>query len=116
MVVLLVFFPSSFDARAYHPILQHAQPSTMADATKKEDDVVVSQDVVQQDDLERTPPTEEDWKTLREVPGTIPWAAFLVIVIEFCERFTYYGISGPFQNYVQFPDPGECKRSYILGY
>lgn len=88
----------------------------MADATKKEDDVVVSQDVVQQDDLERTPPTEEDWKTLREVPGTIPWAAFLVIVIEFCERFTYYGISGPFQNYVQFPDPGECKRSYILGY
>lgn len=81
----------------------------MADA-KKEDDIVV-QNVYQVDDQERIAPTEEDWKTLREVPGTVPWAAFLVIVIEFCERFTYYGVSGPFQNYIQFPDPGECKLS-----
>lgn len=54
-------------------------------------------------------PTEEDWKTLREVADRIPFSAFLVIIIEFCERFTYYGLIGPFQNYIQFPDPGHCK-------
>ncbi|KAI8139324.1 POT family-domain-containing protein [Fennellomyces sp. T-0311] len=52
-------------------------------------------------------PTEEDWKNLREVPDSVPITAYLVILIEFCERFTYYGLSGPFQNYIQYPDPGE---------
>ena len=54
-------------------------------------------------------PTEEEWKELREVPDAVPFSAFLVILIEFCERFTYYGITGPFQNYIQQPDPGHCK-------
>ena len=54
-------------------------------------------------------PTEEEWAQLPEVSDTIPKAAFLVILIEFCERFTYYGLSGPFQNYIQNPDPGSCK-------
>ncbi|KAI8388761.1 POT family-domain-containing protein [Radiomyces spectabilis] len=53
-----------------------------------------------------TAPTEEDWETLPEVADTLPKAAYLVILIEFCERFTYYGLSGPFQNYIQHPDPG----------
>jgi POT family proton-dependent oligopeptide transporter len=30
----------------------------------------------------------------------------LIVVCEFCERFAFYGISGPFQNYIQFPVPG----------
>ncbi|KAM3587215.1 peptide transporter ptr2 [Umbelopsis sp. WA50703] len=50
-------------------------------------------------------PTEEEWGTLREVADNIPISAFLVILIEFCERFTYYGLSGPFQNYIQYPAP-----------
>ncbi|KAI7901093.1 POT family-domain-containing protein [Cokeromyces recurvatus] len=50
-------------------------------------------------------PTEEEWKELPEVSDTIPKAAFLVILIEFCERFTYNGLSGPFQNYIQNPAP-----------
>lgn len=48
-------------------------------------------------------PTDEDWKTLREVADVIPKSAYLVILIEFCERFTYYGLTGPFQNYIQNP-------------
>lgn len=59
-------------------------------------------------------PTEEEYKTLREVSDKIPYAAYLVILIEFCERFTYYGLSGPFQNYIQYPDPGECKSLYLF--
>lgn len=46
-------------------------------------------------------PTEEERATLRCVSDKLPWAAFLVAVIELCERFAYYGLSGPFQNYIQ---------------
>lgn len=54
-------------------------------------------------------PTEEEWSQLREVSDVIPKSAFLVILVEFCERFTYYGLSGPFQNYIQNPNPPSCK-------
>ncbi|KAI8343335.1 POT family-domain-containing protein [Chlamydoabsidia padenii] len=48
-------------------------------------------------------PTDQDWKSLREVSDVVPKSAYLVILIEFCERFTYYGLTGPFQNYIQNP-------------
>jgi len=56
-----------------------------------------------QDEEQHAEPTDEDWKTLREVADDVPKSAYLVILIEFCERFTYYGLSGPFQNYIQNP-------------
>ena len=58
-------------------------------------------------------PTAEEWAELREVSDAIPKAAFLVILVEFCERFTYYGLSGPFQNYVQSPEPPSCRHTSI---
>jgi len=60
-------------------------------------------------DTEGPEPTDEDWAELPEVSDAIPKAAFLVILVEFCERFTYYGLSGPFQNYIQNPAPASCK-------
>jgi proton-dependent oligopeptide transporter, POT family len=48
-------------------------------------------------------PTEEEKTSLVHVPETLPWSAWLVAIIEFCERFTYYGVSGIFQNYIQQP-------------
>ncbi|PSN69745.1 putative MFS peptide transporter Ptr2 [Corynespora cassiicola Philippines] len=51
-------------------------------------------------------PTEEEKKTLRHVGEPLPKAAFLVAIVELCERFTYYGASGIFQNYVQRPLDG----------
>ncbi|KAG2230799.1 hypothetical protein INT48_008740 [Thamnidium elegans] len=59
----------------------------------------------QDETVEGPEPTEQDWKELTEVSDKIPKAAFLVILIEFCERFTYYGLSGPFQNYIQHENP-----------
>lgn len=59
-------------------------------------------------------PTEKDWKELREVADAIPKSAFLVILLEFCERFTYYGLSGPFQNYIQQPAPESCKQKFLI--
>ncbi|CAG8784755.1 4295_t:CDS:2, partial [Racocetra persica] len=52
-------------------------------------------------------PSIKDLSTLRKVAGRIPTAAWFIILCELCERFTYYGVSGPFQNYIQFPPPVE---------
>ncbi|KAI8085799.1 POT family-domain-containing protein [Gilbertella persicaria] len=60
---------------------------------------------VENDNLAGPEPTAEEWKELPEVSDDIPKSAFLVILIEFCERFTYYGLTGPFQNYIQYPSP-----------
>jgi len=51
-------------------------------------------------------PTTEELNTLQHISDRIPFAAWLIVVCEFCERFAFYGISGPFQNYIQFPVPG----------
>lgn len=58
-------------------------------------------------------PTEEDYKNLQIVSDHIPKAAYLVILIEFCERFTFYGLTGPFQNYIQNPAPPSCKYIHL---
>lgn len=51
-------------------------------------------------------PTEEDLRTLRKVSDKLPWSAFLVAIIELAERFAYYGLQGPFQNYISKPYKG----------
>ena len=45
-------------------------------------------------------PTAYENISFRRVPDKLPWSAFLVAVVELCERFTFYGLSGPFQNYI----------------
>ncbi|KAJ2363840.1 peptide transporter ptr2, partial [Coemansia sp. RSA 2607] len=42
-----------------------------------------------------------DMGTLRRVADRIPPAAIFIVLTELAERFTYYGITGPFQNYIQ---------------
>ncbi|EFR05005.1 peptide transporter PTR2-A [Nannizzia gypsea CBS 118893] len=62
-------------------------------------------------------PTKEDLATLRKVAGKLPWSAFLVAVVELCERFAYYGLNGPFQNYMQhkYKDPSGVPGAIGLG-
>lgn len=36
-------------------------------------------------------PTEEELHSLRRITGKIPWTAYTVAFVEFCERFSYYG-------------------------
>ncbi|KAJ4303591.1 ATP-dependent DNA helicase chl1 [Kalmusia sp. IMI 367209] len=52
-------------------------------------------------------PTVDDFATLPKVSDKLPWGAFLVAIVELCERFAYYGLSGPFQNYMsnKYEDP-----------
>lgn len=51
-------------------------------------------------------PTEEEKTTLRHVPYSLPYRAFLVCIIELSERFCYYGVSGTFNNYLANPYAG----------
>ncbi|ODQ49734.1 di/tri peptide transporter 2 [Saitoella complicata NRRL Y-17804] len=61
-------------------------------------------------------PTEEELSTLRRVSDNIPLSAWFVVVVELCERFAYYGLSGPFQNYIQFPyNNGDLKQPGAIG-
>ncbi|CCG84806.1 protein of unknown function [Taphrina deformans PYCC 5710] len=50
-------------------------------------------------------PTEEDLATLRKVAGKVPWTAYTVAFVELCERFSYYGSTQVFTNFIQHPLP-----------
>jgi POT family proton-dependent oligopeptide transporter len=54
-------------------------------------------------------PTEEEWATLPRVPGSIPWTAWTVAFVEFAERFSYYGTSAVFVNFIQKKLPKGSK-------
>lgn len=45
---------------------------------------------------------DQSTEELRRIPDSIPWVVLLIIVIEFGERFTYFGLSGPIQNYIKY--------------
>ncbi|OCB88896.1 PTR2-domain-containing protein [Sanghuangporus baumii] len=50
-------------------------------------------------------PTKEDERGLRRVPDNIPVSAFIIVIVELCERMAFYGLAGVFQNYLQNPLP-----------
>ncbi|KAF3914361.1 hypothetical protein AA313_de0209958 [Arthrobotrys entomopaga] len=54
---------------------------------------------------------------LRRVPDKLPWTVFLVAIVELCERFAYYGLSGPFNNYINYSynDPTGLPGALGLG-
>ncbi|CAF3160189.1 unnamed protein product [Rotaria sp. Silwood2] len=57
------------------------------------------------DDFNEIEPTAEEMSTLEHISDQIPLAAWLIVICELCERFAFYGLSGLFQNYIQFPKP-----------
>ncbi|KAG0291381.1 peptide transporter ptr2 [Linnemannia gamsii] len=90
---------------------EYAEPAVATDMadTKENLGAPASSLEVMSEDLnyQGREPTAEEVATLRRVADHIPASAWLVVVVEFCERFTYYGLSGPFQNYIQYPYTGE---------
>ncbi|ROV90626.1 hypothetical protein VMCG_10022 [Cytospora schulzeri] len=50
--------------------------------------------------LEDDMPTEEELHTLRRVSGKIKWTAYSVAICELAERFSYYGSSVLYTNFV----------------
>lgn len=54
-------------------------------------------------------PTEEEFTSLRRVPDRIPIASYLVAICELGERFSYYGTTVVFTNFIQHPLPPGSK-------
>ncbi|VDB95653.1 unnamed protein product [Peniophora sp. CBMAI 1063] len=50
-------------------------------------------------------PTEEELETLRHVAGHVNWSTYMIAVIEAAERFSYYGSTIVFVNFIQQPRP-----------
>jgi POT family proton-dependent oligopeptide transporter len=55
--------------------------------------------------LQRQFPSDDDFKHLRRIAGDIPWTAYTVAFVELCERFSYYGTTAVFVNFIQRPLP-----------
>ncbi|KAF2102607.1 MFS peptide transporter [Rhizodiscina lignyota] len=49
--------------------------------------------------------SDEDLRSLRRVSGKITWIAFTIAFVELCERFSYYGTTVVFVNFIQQPLP-----------
>ncbi|KZT57978.1 PTR2-domain-containing protein [Calocera cornea HHB12733] len=53
-------------------------------------------------------PTEEEKhgpNKLRRISGKINWPTYLIAFVELCERFSYYGTTAVFTNFIQRPLP-----------
>lgn len=48
--------------------------------------------------LDGEEPTESEKATLRRISDKLPVSAWFVAVVELAERFSYYGLSGPFRK------------------
>lgn len=86
---------------AYTTIAQAEEPGAGLTAHGKE----LEHEHRQDHDLESavyvgSKPTSEDLLFLPRVADKLPYGAFLVAIVELCERFAYYGLAGPFQNYM----------------
>lgn len=51
------------------------------------------------------PPSKEEATRLRKVADSIPTSAYLLCIVEFAERASYYGAKTVWSNYMQFPLP-----------
>ena len=57
-------------------------------------------------DKEKYPiPTGEELSTLRKVSDSIPTVAYLLCIVEFSERASYYGVQTIFTNFMEYPLP-----------
>jgi len=46
-------------------------------------------------------PTQEEIATLERIGDPVPWKAYTIAFVELCERFSYYGTTVVYTNYIQ---------------
>src|SRR3954452_22286897 len=54
-------------------------------------------------------PNEDEFHTLRRISDKIPWRVYTIAFVELCERFSYYGTTVVFTNFIQQPLPPGSK-------
>jgi len=72
-------------------------------STTRPDSSIVEEE--EDDGVDGVEPTAEELTTLRRVSGKITWQAMSVTAVEFCERFSYYGTTAIFVNFIQQERP-----------
>lgn len=95
-LVLAGFAESQADRSAHEQKVFQEKGSY--DAEDKVDSETYSAQDVQ---LHHDSPTEEEKATLRRVPDKIDYRAYLIAFVELCERFSYYGTTVVFTNFIQ---------------
>jgi hypothetical protein len=88
------------DGHELGDLTNRATESAGSSSQRNPDDFEFDASAEARDYSSRQYPTEIELKTLRRVADDLPWSAFLIAVVELCERFAYYGLVGPFQNYM----------------
>lgn len=61
--------------------------------------------IIPEDHDENENISDEDLHNLRRVSGKIPWQAYTIAFCELCERFSYYGCTVVYVNFIQQPLP-----------
>ncbi|KAL3462151.1 POT family-domain-containing protein [Aspergillus heterothallicus] len=87
----------SHDTPGIEPVASNKE---IPKAPEVDDSEIVSSS---EDSYER--PTDEELNTLRRVSGKIPWIMWTIAFVELCERFSYYGTSVLYTNFVNRPLP-----------
>ena len=77
---------------AQHVAGAHRPSIVEVEQVKGKLDRETSEDTTQGSDAGHVEPTLEEYKTLRRVSGKIDWRIMTVTFVEFCERFSYYGM------------------------
>ncbi|KAF7714527.1 Uncharacterized protein PECH_008417 [Penicillium ucsense] len=65
--------------------------------------------------LNKNYPTDEELQTLRRISGHLHWTIFTVAFVELCERFSYYGTTAVFVNFIQRPLPEGSTTGALVG-
>ncbi|KAJ7053645.1 peptide transporter PTR2B [Mycena amicta] len=96
----------------------------MATTEKKTADDVVDEKVLDSGSSQSDAPphylensegvTDEELATLRHVRDKMPWQAFSVAAVEFAERWTYYGTTNIYNNYIRAGLPPGSRDGSVL--
>ncbi|KXN81957.1 putative peptide transporter ptr2 [Leucoagaricus sp. SymC.cos] len=89
------------DIHADDPALAALGHSEKLDEKLQSSESVAPVDLNDHDHEGLTLPTEEERVILRRVADSIPWNAYLIGFVELAERFSFYGSSVVFTNFIQ---------------
>lgn len=94
-------------------VVAEAHRPSVASAHHAKGEMNTAEDSRSDTESTSTEPTMEEMKTLRRVSGPISWQTMTITFVEFCERFSYYGTTAVFVNFIQQPRPYGSRTGNI---
>ncbi|VUC28035.1 unnamed protein product [Clonostachys rosea] len=100
--------------QAEHPTPAAITTTGVPKLEKSHDVSVEVKDGPESDTDTKRSATDDEVANLAQTSDSLPLAVIIVIIIGGAERFAYYALSGPWQNYIQNP-PGDYALPGALG-